>query len=246
MTIKYGACVCVLNTSGYKHILKICNIYFLSIARMVSRTRRLYVKLPVLLHTTILWGMFYVLFVCKCVLYYCHRVLTQLQLTNISYVVSLSIPRKYSGVHTCTRDSHCVVTLLGYCWVWSRIPKLNSWSSHEWEGAGGTRGGGLMICRPEHQVTGRATMLFGCVQFAVQDIRRNPVVLKILSGFHLKRICLIFKKNLAILGFSFHQYRKNMLRWNYWQQQTRRIIPPRTLARVQSLRSSARSLIHTQ
>jgi hypothetical protein len=28
---------------------------------------------------------FSVLFVCKCVLYYCHRVATQLQLTNISY-----------------------------------------------------------------------------------------------------------------------------------------------------------------
>ena len=36
----------------------------------------------------------YVLFVCKCVLYYCHRVATQLQLTNISYHISTQKTRQ--------------------------------------------------------------------------------------------------------------------------------------------------------
>jgi hypothetical protein len=39
--------------------------------------------------------LFYVFFVCKYVLYYCHRVLTQLQLTNISYHIIIS----YQSVH---------------------------------------------------------------------------------------------------------------------------------------------------
>ena len=39
----------------------------------------------------LLFVLFYVLFVCKCVLYYCHRVTTQLQLINISYIVSYHI-----------------------------------------------------------------------------------------------------------------------------------------------------------
>ena len=54
----------------------------------------------------LLFVLFYVLFVCKCVLYHCHRVFTQLQLTNIS----LSIPllplwavRPVQSLSACTR-----------------------------------------------------------------------------------------------------------------------------------------------
>ena len=35
--------------------------------------------------------LFCVLFVCKCVLYYCHRVATKLQLTNISIIIIIII-----------------------------------------------------------------------------------------------------------------------------------------------------------
>jgi hypothetical protein len=40
----------------------------------------------------LLFVLFYVLFLCKCVLYYCHRVTTLLQLTNISLSVSIKYP----------------------------------------------------------------------------------------------------------------------------------------------------------
>jgi len=44
-------------------------------------------KLVVICVVLLLFVLFYVLFVCKCVLYYCHRLTTQLQLTNISYLI---------------------------------------------------------------------------------------------------------------------------------------------------------------
>ena len=47
-------------------------------------------KLVVICVVLLLFVLFYVLFVCKCVLYHCHRVLTQLQLTNISYHIIIS------------------------------------------------------------------------------------------------------------------------------------------------------------
>ena len=41
----------------------------------------------VVICVVLLFALFYVLFVCKCVLYHCHQVFTQLQLTNISYII---------------------------------------------------------------------------------------------------------------------------------------------------------------
>jgi len=45
-------------------------------------------KLVVICVVLLLFVLFHVLFVCKCVLYYCHWVTTQLQLTHISYHLS--------------------------------------------------------------------------------------------------------------------------------------------------------------
>ena len=52
---------------------------------------------------------FCVLFVCKCALYYCHRVATQLQLTNISYIVSYRIVSY--RIHSVTRQKTLIIML---------------------------------------------------------------------------------------------------------------------------------------
>jgi hypothetical protein len=44
-----------------------------------------------------------VLFVCKCVLYYCHRVSTQLQLTNIYHINFITQLKRGERAIVCTR-----------------------------------------------------------------------------------------------------------------------------------------------
>jgi len=60
--------------------------------------------------------LFYVLFVCKCVLYYCYRVSTQLQLTNISYHISYHIisNAKFNGVFSAP---NLIVNKLALLWI---------------------------------------------------------------------------------------------------------------------------------
>jgi hypothetical protein len=50
----------------------------------------------VLFYVLFVFVLFYILFVCKCVLYYCHRVSTELQLTK--YVISYILKTSHLGI----------------------------------------------------------------------------------------------------------------------------------------------------
>jgi hypothetical protein len=70
--------------------------------------------------------LFYVLFVCKCVLYYCHWVSTQLQYTNISYhIISHHITSHHITSHHIT--SHHITShhITSYYKSYNTIPHRN-------------------------------------------------------------------------------------------------------------------------
>jgi len=69
----YGCMFCMLLFNFVNYVLLLCYVFLLL---CMFRSGFCFIML------------FCVLFVCKCALYYCHRVSTQLQLTNISYHIS--------------------------------------------------------------------------------------------------------------------------------------------------------------
>ena len=78
--------------------------------------------------------LFYVLFVCKCVLYYCHQVSIQLQLTNISSYHIISYRISYhirfratlsAGAHKFFQKSRGHIIILGARRVMQQVSSTN-------------------------------------------------------------------------------------------------------------------------
>ena len=66
-------------------VLVVCYIIKASFRRLLY----IYIHICVCVRSLLIVKLFYVLFVCKCVLYYCHGVSIQLQLTNIYIYISV-------------------------------------------------------------------------------------------------------------------------------------------------------------
>jgi heme/copper-type cytochrome/quinol oxidase subunit 2 len=80
----------------------------------------------VLFYVMLVFVSFSVLFVCICVLYYCHRLATQLQLTNISYQINLHRPMTTISILLCNLrlKQSSAVELKVSCWKWEILKNL--------------------------------------------------------------------------------------------------------------------------
>jgi magnesium-transporting ATPase (P-type) len=81
-------------------------------------------KLVVICVVLLIFVLFYILFLCKCVLYYCHRVTAQLQLTNISNTLYRdATPCSVAKTYRCLCETCCLPNLKTQTEVLQNIDK---------------------------------------------------------------------------------------------------------------------------
>jgi hypothetical protein len=92
-------------------MLLLCFVCFFLIVHIMYFYCYVYVFLLLCMFHSVYSVLFCVLFVCKCVLYYCHWVSTQLQLTNIYIYISYHISTLFHSIQHVLTDTahHCMV-----------------------------------------------------------------------------------------------------------------------------------------